>query len=153
MTVDMSDQKKSELERAQLTQRALTARREAEAASRAKDEFLTMLSHELRNPLGAISAAIDVLDVADLASHTGVEARAIIARQTRNLAHMMNDLLDVGRVIAGKILLARQPVNLVSVVERVEQTWPSPAKPRSTSFSSISKMSGSTAMPCGSSRW
>jgi signal transduction histidine kinase/CheY-like chemotaxis protein len=122
MTVDMSDQKKSELERAQLTQRALAARREAEAASRAKDEFLTMLSHELRNPLGAISAAIDVLEVADPAGHTGVEARAIIARQTRNLAHMMNDLLDVGRVIAGKILLARQPVNLVSVVKRVEQT-------------------------------
>ena len=81
-----------------------------------------MLSHELRNPLGAISAAIDVLDVADPASHTGAEARAIIARQTRNLAHMMNDLLDVGRVIAGKILLARQPVNLAAIVRRVEET-------------------------------
>ncbi len=122
MTVDITDQKQSELERAQLTERALAARREAEAASRAKDEFLTMLSHELRNPLGAISAAIDVLDVADPGSQTGMEARAIIARQTRNLSHMMNDLLDVGRVIAGKIMLARQPVNLRAVVQRVEET-------------------------------
>jgi len=122
VTVDMTDQKEAERERAQLTERALAARREAEAASRAKDEFLTMLSHELRNPLGAISAAIDVLEVADPASHMGAEARAIIARQTRNLAHMMNDLLDVGRVIAGKILLARQPVNLAAVVKRVEET-------------------------------
>ena len=122
VTVDMTDQKEAERERTQLTERALAARREAEAASRAKDEFLTMLSHELRNPLGAISAAIDVLEVADPASPTGGEARAIIARQTRNLSHMMNDLLDVGRVISGKILLARQPVNLAAVVRRVKET-------------------------------
>jgi PAS domain S-box-containing protein len=122
VTVDMTDQQQAERERAQLTERALTARRDAEAASRAKDEFLTMLSHELRNPLGAISAAIDVLDAAEPGSLNAVEARAIIARQTRNLAHMMNDLLDVGRVIAGKIMLAHQPVNLASVVARVEET-------------------------------
>jgi signal transduction histidine kinase len=122
MTLDMTEQKQLERERAQLTEHALAARLEAEAASRAKDEFLTMLSHELRNPLGAISAAIDVLDAADPASPTCGEARAIIARQTRNLGYMMNDLLDVGRVIAGKILLARQPVNLAAVVRRVEET-------------------------------
>jgi len=122
MTVDMTEQKQSERERMQLTERALVARREAEQASRAKDEFLTMLSHELRNPLGAISSAIDVLEVADPGSAVGAEARAIIARQTRNLSHMMGDLLDVGRVIAGKILLTRQPVNVAAVVRRVEET-------------------------------
>jgi signal transduction histidine kinase len=120
VTVDMTDQKQSERERAQLTECALAARREAEAASRAKDEFLTMLSHELRNPLGAISAATDVLDAAVPGSPNAVEARAIIGRQTRNLAHMMNDLLDVGRVIAGKVLLARQSVNLAAIVQRVQ---------------------------------
>lgn len=122
VTVDMSDHREAELQRAQLTERALAARQEAEAASRAKDEFLTMLSHELRNPLGAISAAVDVLDIARPDSGSAAEARGIIARQTRNLAHMMNDLLDVGRVIAGKILLARQPVNLAVVLERVQRT-------------------------------
>ncbi len=123
VTVDMTDQRQAELERAQLTERALSARQEAEAASRAKDEFLTMLSHELRNPLGAISAASDVLDAAEAGSANAVEAQAIIARQTRNLTHMMNDLLDVGRVIAGKIMLSRQPVNLAAIVQRVNDMF------------------------------
>jgi PAS domain S-box-containing protein len=122
VSLDMTDQMETERERAQLTERAVAARREAEAASRAKDEFLTMLSHELRNPLGAISAAVDVLDTAEPDGAIAAEARAIIGRQTRNLAHMMNDLLDVGRVIAGKILLTRQPVNLKAVVQRVDET-------------------------------
>jgi len=122
VTVDMTDQREAEIARAGLTAAAHAARLEAEAASRAKDEFLTMLSHELRNPLGAISAAVDVLESADPATETGAEARDIIARQTRNLAHMMNDLLDVGRVIAGKILLSRQPVELGSIVRRVHET-------------------------------
>ncbi len=122
VTVDMTDHNDAQRERSQLADRALAARRDAEGTSRSKVEFLTILSHELRNPLGAISAAIDVLDAADPGGPTDVEARAIIARQTRNLVHMMNDLLDVGRVIAGQILLARQPVNLAAVVRRVEET-------------------------------
>ena len=122
VTVDTTDQKQTERERALLTERAVAARREAENASRAKDEFLTMLSHELRNPLGAIAAAIDVLDAADPGSQVACEAQAIIARQTRNLSHMLNDLLDVGRVIAGKILLAREPVNLAAVAQRIDET-------------------------------
>ncbi|MDB5943199.1 MAG: putative histidine kinase, hybrid, partial [Ramlibacter sp.] len=122
VTVDMTDQKQAELQRSLLTERALAARLEAEAASRAKDEFLTMLSHELRNPLGAISAAVDVLESAGADSDTAADARTIIARQTRNLSHMMNDLLDVSRVIAGKILLSRQPVDVAAIAQRVQQT-------------------------------
>jgi len=122
VSVDMSEERRAERERALLIERALAARRDAEAASRAKDEFLTMLSHELRNPLGAICAAVDVLDAAPPASPHAADARAIIGRQALNLAHMMNDLLDVGRVIAGKIVLAQQPVNLAAVVRRVEET-------------------------------
>ena len=122
VTVEVTDQVEADLSRAQLTERAVAARHEAEAASRAKDEFLTMLGHELRNPLGAISAAIDVLDAAGEGSETAAEARTIIARQTRNLAHMMNDLLDVGRVIAGKIVLAREAVNLAAIMRRVDET-------------------------------
>jgi PAS domain S-box-containing protein len=122
VTVDMTDQQEAERQRSLLTERALAARLEAETASRAKDEFLTMLSHELRNPLGAISAAVDVLENTGLDGETAAEARAIIARQTRNLSHMMNDLLDVGRVIAGKILLSRQPVDVAAIAQRVRQT-------------------------------
>lgn len=122
VTLDVTDQVTTERERAQLIERAVAAQQEAEAASRAKDEFLTMLSHELRNPLSAISAAVDVLETAPSDSQVLAEARQIIARQTRNLAHMLNDLLDVGRVIAGKILLARQPVDLAALVQRVDET-------------------------------
>jgi signal transduction histidine kinase len=122
VTVDMSEEQRAERERALLTERALDARREAEAASRAKDEFLTMLSHELRNPLGAICAAVDVLDAAPPGSQNAADALAIIGRQARNLAHMMNDLLDVSRAIAGKIMLAQQPVNLAGIVSRVDET-------------------------------
>jgi signal transduction histidine kinase/CheY-like chemotaxis protein len=105
-----------------VTRDALLQAQAAETASRAKDEFLTMLSHELRNPLGAISAAVDVLESAGANGETAAEARSIIARQTRNLSHMMNDLLDVSRLIAGKTLLARQPVDLAALVQRVEHT-------------------------------
>lgn len=121
VTVDMTEQKDAEREQTVLTEREIALRQQAEAASRAKDEFLTMLSHELRNPLGAISAAVDVLDTAPLESPTAGEARSIIARQTRNLAHMMTDLLDVGRAIAGKIVLTGQAVNLAVVATRVMQ--------------------------------
>ncbi|HZY19022.1 MAG TPA: ATP-binding protein [Ramlibacter sp.] len=122
VSVDMTDQREAEIERIRLTERALAARQEAEAASRAKDEFLSMLGHELRNPLGAVSAAVDVLEAAPAGSAEAAEARSIIGRQTRNLAHVMNDLLDVGRVIAGRIVLARQPVELAAVFDRVRRT-------------------------------
>lgn len=122
VSVDMTDARETELRQAELTGQAVAARQAAESASRAKDEFLSMLGHELRNPLGAISAAVDVMQAAEPGSATSTEARSIVARQARNLAHMMEDLLDVGRVIAGKILLAREPVNLAALADRVHRT-------------------------------
>jgi CheY-like chemotaxis protein len=95
---------------------------EAQAAARAKDEFLSMLGHELRNPVGAISAALDVLDAAPDGSPAGQEAREILRRQTRNLARLLNDLLDMGRVITGRIPLSRHPLDLAELVVRVQRT-------------------------------
>ncbi|WP_265942505.1 ATP-binding protein [Dechloromonas sp. A34] len=122
VSLDISDQKEAERGRAALIQREHAARLEAEAANRAKDEFLAMLGHELRNPLSAIAAAIEVLNRVDPGADNATSARAVILRQTRHLARLMDDLLDVGRVIAGKILLARQPLNLVPLVERLVAT-------------------------------
>jgi signal transduction histidine kinase len=88
----------------------------AESANRAKDEFLAMLGHELRNPLGAIASAVRVLErVANDADRAGT-ARAIIARQVDRLARMVDDLLDVTRVTTGKIALQRRPVDLADGV-------------------------------------
>jgi CheY-like chemotaxis protein/anti-sigma regulatory factor (Ser/Thr protein kinase) len=105
-----------------LTELERAARLQAEAANQAKDEFLAMLGHELRNPLSAIASAVEVLNRVDSGSEVAASARAIAARQTRHLAHMMDDLLDVGRVMTGKIVLDRRPVELLDAARRVEAT-------------------------------
>ena len=88
------------------------ARAQAEAASRAKDEFLAMLGHELRNPLGAIGNAMRVIERLPASSADHKAAREIIARQTAHLAKIVDDLLDVGRLVSGRILLKRNLVDL-----------------------------------------
>lgn len=93
----------------------------AHAASQSKDDLLSMLGHELRNPVGAIAAAFDVLEAARPGSAEAVEARTILGRQTRNLGGLLHDLLDVGRVIAGRIALASQPVDLAELATRVHR--------------------------------
>jgi signal transduction histidine kinase len=121
--VDITDRKLAERERAALVEAAQAARQQAEAASQAKDEFLAMLGHELRNPLGAIASAVSILNRVDAATDAAVNARLIIGRQTRHLAHLMDDLLDVGRVISGKVRLAPQRFELGALIERVVATF------------------------------
>lgn len=120
--VDVTAQQQVEQERARLISQEHQARLEAERANRAKDEFLAMLGHELRNPLSAISAAIEVLNRISSQDEQAVKVRTIITRQTRHLARLMDDLMDVARVIAGKIHLSRQPLNLGAMVGRLVHT-------------------------------
>jgi signal transduction histidine kinase len=87
-------------------------REHAEAANRAKDEFLAMLGHELRNPLGAIGSAMRVIERVPSNSADHKAARDIVARQTAHLAKIVDDLLDVGRVVSGRTLLRRNLVDL-----------------------------------------
>ena len=117
---------RAEAERADLLRRERAARTEAEAASRAKDEFLAMLGHELRNPLAAIASASQVLEQGARASATDRSARltAIVARQARHLSRMVDDLLDVSRVSSGKIALSRESVDLRDVAERAVARLP-----------------------------
>lgn len=114
--MDITERKHAEHERAALVASEREARRQAEAASRAKDEFLAMLGHELRNPLGAIASAVEVLQQVQGDEALAANARQIIARQTRHLARLMDDLLDVGRVVSGKVLLQRRPLDLAALV-------------------------------------
>ena len=101
---------RAEAEREQLLLRERAARAIAEEANRSKDEFLAMLGHELRNPLGAISNA-SLLLAAD--NEEGrAHARAVISRQVQHLARMTDDLLDAARAMTGKIVLQRQPLDL-----------------------------------------
>src|SRR5206468_11178486 len=108
---DISQRKRVERERAAMFE-------EAQQANRAKDEFLAMLGHELRNPLGAINSADRLLGHPEATSERATLARDFIARQTRHLSRLVDDLLDVARVMTGKVLLERQPLDLGDVVTR-----------------------------------
>jgi signal transduction histidine kinase len=87
---------------------------EANAANRAKDEFLAMLSHELRNPLAPIRTALQLMRLRGNAS----KEQALIERQVGHLTTLVDDLLDVSRVTRGKIELRKEPVELADVVLR-----------------------------------
>ena len=113
---DASERRRAERDRAEILERAHAARDEAEAANRAKDEFIAMLGHELRNPLGAISNALYVLDLIGAQTPPSVQARQVISRGVEQLTRMVDDLLDVARVTRGKVILDRQPVNLADSV-------------------------------------
>jgi signal transduction histidine kinase/CheY-like chemotaxis protein len=97
---------------------AQSGRDRAEQQSQAKDEFMAMLAHELRNPLSAITAAVQVMESAKGQEGATSRARFIIGRQVRNLSRLVDDLLDVGRVITGKIVLERRPVDYGELVRR-----------------------------------
>jgi signal transduction histidine kinase len=84
--------------------------------SQSKDEFLAMLAHELRNPLGAIRGAVQVLELTALNEARAEQAREVIQRQVLNMVRMVDDLLDVGRVVTGKIVLEKQIVDLAEMV-------------------------------------
>ena len=102
----------------------LRARAEALAESdRRKDEFLAMLAHELRNPLGAVSTAAYVLGRMDALAPPVARSVAIIQRQSQHLARLVDDLLDVSRITRGKVELRRVPIELGEVVRHaVEST-------------------------------
>jgi signal transduction histidine kinase len=89
--------------------------REAAEANRSKDEFLATLSHELRNPLGAIANAVAALDRRVVGEDAAARLRQIIRRQTHHLTRLVDDLLDVARATVGKIAVHRQPVDLSEV--------------------------------------
>jgi signal transduction histidine kinase/ActR/RegA family two-component response regulator len=111
-----------EAEREQHLRREQELRAAAEAASRAKDEFLAMLGHELRNPLGAIANASRLLDHPSIDAASSEQARAVISRQVEHLARLTDDLLDAGRAIMGKIVLERRTLDLAALVARVLAT-------------------------------
>ncbi|MCW5669116.1 MAG: response regulator [Hydrogenophaga sp.] len=95
----------------------------ANAASKAKDDFLAMLGHELRNPLAPILTATEIMKRRD--ATTFVREREIIERQARHLTLLVDDLLDVSRIVAGKIGLQLEQVDLRQVACRaIEVTQP-----------------------------
>ncbi len=92
------------------------ARRDAEVASRTKDEFLAMLGHELRNPLAPITTALELMR---MQPGLGAEReRAVIQRQVQHLIGLVDDLLDISRITRGKVELRSEPVEVADLVAR-----------------------------------
>jgi PAS domain S-box-containing protein len=115
--MDITERKQAEEERAELLARERRARAEAEAANRAKDEFLATLSHELRTPLNAILGWASILAAGKRDSATLARAAETIARNARAQAELIDDLLDVSRIITGRLRLDTRAVNLLPVIE------------------------------------
>ncbi|QEH35195.1 Autoinducer 2 sensor kinase/phosphatase LuxQ [Aquisphaera giovannonii] len=115
ITRDVTEQKQLENE--------LRRRNEELAeADRRKDDFLATLAHELRNPLAPVRMAVEVLKARGPADPALIQARAIIERQVRHMARLLDDLLDVSRITRGKLELRRQPVTLAAVLDAALET-------------------------------
>jgi PAS domain S-box-containing protein len=96
--------------------------RELRDADRRKDEFLAMLAHELRNPLAPIRNALDLMSMEQADEETVRWSREIMRRQVEHMVRLVDDLLDVSRIMRGKIELRKEPVELAAVVQRAVET-------------------------------
>jgi two-component system, chemotaxis family, CheB/CheR fusion protein len=99
--------------------RDVSARRQAEMklaeAAQMREQFLAMVSHELRSPLHAINSAFQIIDSADADEERRHRSEAVVRRQTKQMARLVDDLLDVSRIIHGKLPLEHTPLNLAEV--------------------------------------
>jgi PAS domain S-box-containing protein len=118
---DITERKQAEDARLALL-REQSARAEAEAASAAKDEFLSILSHELRTPLTPIVAYCQLLLAGRLTGERAREALETIARSAQVQARLVEDVLDVSRIITGKLTVEREPVDLFGVITAAVET-------------------------------
>ena len=116
------DEQRREVARLSASQAQLVVELEKRAAAlldadRRKNEFLAVLAHELRNPLGPIRCATQIIRLSDIALPDEAEqAREIIERQVGHMVRLIDDLLDVSRIVRGKILPRKEPVDLSTLV-------------------------------------
>jgi signal transduction histidine kinase/CheY-like chemotaxis protein len=114
---DITERKRIEDVRAELLAREQEARRVAEDASRLKDDFLAMISHELRAPLTSILGWAQMLRAGTLDRNAAERALMTIERNVKSQAHLVGDLLDASRIATGTLSLEVKPVELKSIVE------------------------------------
>jgi PAS domain S-box-containing protein len=120
--LDITDRKQAEAEREQLLAREQAAREVAEAANRIKDEFLAVVSHELRSPLNPILGWAKLLRTRQLDEQKTERALEVIERNAQMQSQLINDLLDVSRILRGKLNLETRPVDLVAIIQAAMET-------------------------------
>ncbi|WP_088889510.1 PAS domain S-box protein [Leptolyngbya ohadii] len=121
-TIDITERKAIEAEREQLLKREQFAREQAEAANRVKDEFLAVLSHELRTPLNPILGWTRLLRTRSFDATATDRALDTIERNAKLQSQLIEDLLDVSRILQGKVRLDVRPVNLITPIEAALET-------------------------------
>ena len=119
---DITERRRIEARFAELLSREQDARRDAEAANRAKDDFLATLSHELRTPINAILGWAQVLASTQHDAATVSRALEIIGRNARQQARLIEDLLDLSAIVSGRVRLSTRPINLVTVLRAAIET-------------------------------
>ena len=119
---DISERKRMEKEQERLLSTALTAQKEAEQANRLKDEFLATASHELRTPLTAVVGWSRMLRTGKLDAENSARALEAIERNATLQTKLIDDLLDVSRIITGKLTLDRRPIEIAHVVSDAVNT-------------------------------
>jgi PAS domain S-box-containing protein len=120
--IDITERKQAEQERERLLQREQAARAEAERANRVKDEFLAILSHELRSPLTPILGWAKLLQNCSYDAAITAEALASIERNAKLQTQLIDDLLDVAKILRGKLSLETAPINPAFVIESAIDT-------------------------------
>ena len=115
---DITLRRELEREREQMLAQERHGRALAEAANRAKDSFLAMVSHELRSPLSPILSWVRMLRMKALNEEKSMRALETIERSARTQAQLIDDLLDISRIVAGKLRLEVRPVDLAAVIEQ-----------------------------------
>jgi len=121
----------------ELLMREQMIRAEAEGANRAKDEFLSILSHELRTPLNAILGWSAMLRQRTLSEDKVLRALETIERNAKSQAQLIEDILDISRIITGKLRLQVRPVNLVPVIESAIESVRLAAEAKSIRLQSV----------------
>jgi PAS domain S-box-containing protein len=116
VTRDISERKRSEMEREELLMREKAARAEAQAANRSKDEFILLVSHELRSPLNSILIYSQMLRSSPNEAERISQACEIIERSARTQLRLIEDLLDIARIAQGKLRLEKRPIDIVPVL-------------------------------------
>jgi PAS domain S-box-containing protein len=114
---DITERRLAEEERSKLLASERAAREKAEAASRSKDEFVAMISHEIRSPLNSILGWAQMLRRGKFDQEETERAVEIIERNARSQSQLIEDLLDISRVITGKLTLNVRSVNLTQIIE------------------------------------
>jgi len=131
------ERKRVELEREQLLERERAAREEAEAANRIKDKFLAVLSHELRSPLNPILGWTKLLRSRSLNEEVTDRALETIERNAKIQTQLIDDLLDVSRILQGKMVLNVCSVNLEDIIEAALETVQFAAKAKDIQLQTV----------------